>query len=377
MFCKVLVSFTAISSVFAGSDCIQPVPLPPAKPYAFKERSLKSGPIEASFLLWQSKMGGLEFASKSFLPSEPTATNQTFQEKLYVPDFAWKPGFKINAGYNLLYDGWDLNGCYTFYHGQLTSLKKHFDSQIAPTGIGIVPLWHYPFIEMASSPTPLRFKNAAANWKLFFNSFDLALGREFLPLNSLPIKVHLGAKAGWIHQYYHVDYANSNTFSGLISPPTAVDLQYLESTMVFSNHFWGLGPRAGVTSNWVMGAGLSLIADAALSLLASFTNVTTKYDDTLLNLSSGSPFKNTLELKEKIKELTPVLEARLGLDWEGCFSNPSRELFIGISIGYEVQYWWAQNHTRRNYPYEAPGNMWDSREALQMHGLTATFHWDY
>ncbi len=369
----------AASPLLAGFDCYRS-PLAPARPCPYPEKDEKGAPkIKASALVWQSKMEGLEFASKSLIPADPASTVQSFREKLFVPDFAWNPGFKLAAGANLPYDGWDTLARYTYYHGDLTDLKKTFDSQIGPTGLGIVPLWHYPFIEISTSviSPPLRFRNAAGNWKLNFNSMDFEFGREFFALPSLPVRMHLGAKAAWTTQLYSASYSGGTQFTGILAAPADVSLVYLESKMVSASHAWGLGPRAGVDSKWNMGWGLSLIADAALSLLYTYTKVTTKFDDLLQNLTAGGLLGPHMQMKEKVKEVIPALEASLGFDWGRCFCCTGRPIYFGATVAYEVQYWWSQNHMRRNYPYKAPANLWDSRGALQMQGLTATLRWDY
>lgn len=373
-----ILCLTAATPLLAGFDCLRS-PLAPARPCPYPKKDEQGAPkIEVSFLYWQGKMEGLEFTSKSLIPSDPTSTTQNFQEKFYISDFAWSPGFKLAAGCNLPYDGWDAEARYTYYHTTVTSLKKTFDSQITPTGLGIIPLWHYPFIDIPSSVSaPLRFRNSSSDWKINFNSTDIECGREFFAFHSLPIRTHIGAKIAWVSQTYHASYSDGTTFTGALSTPGDVTLQYLTSRMTFGSHSWSLGPRAGLDSKWNMGCGLSLIADAAFSLLYSHTSLTTKYDDTLLNLTAGGQIAPHLRQKEKIKELVPAAEASLGFHWGRCFCCTRRPIYFGATLAYEVQYWWSQNHARRNYPYKAPANTWDSRGALQMQGLTASLRWDY
>lgn len=346
-------------------------------PHPLKEKN-GAPKISAHFLIWQSKQDGLEFASKSFIPSPPSSATQTFEQKLYIPDFAWRPGLKASFGYNLPYDGWDTLARYTYYHGEFTSMKKHFSSVIAPTGIGLVPLWHYPFIEDASSPiTPLRFSNASGNWKLFFNTMDLELAREFLTYASLPIRLHIGAKIAWIQQSYHAEYSNGTNFTALLAAPPAVTLNYMSSNMHFSSSAKEVGPRAGFQSKWQIGHGFSMLADAAFSLLANFQKVTIKYNDTLRNTSTNAVLNDKMRMKDTLREIAPVAEAMLGFHWGYCIRNCSRPVYFGATLAYEAQYWWAQNHARRNYPYEAPGNMWDPKGDLQLHGLNVALQWDY
>ena len=367
------------ASTLLGAEhqkCIETALLAPAHSCTFCQKG-SPGPaiLQASFLIWQSKEWGLEFASKSYAPSDPSSSTQTFHQQLSVPDFAWSPGFKVDFGYELPYDGWDLDSRWTFYRGNCTNLKKHLDSQIVPAGLGIVPIWHYPFIDFSSTSSPLRFQNASSNWKLFFNSFDVELGREFVPMRPLIMRLHLGAKGSWTRQFYHVEYGNGTTFSGIVITPPADSFQYLGSHLAFSSHSWGLGPRGGLESKWRLGWGFNLIADGALSLLGSSFDLCTEWNDQLINLSTSTGVFNNLHKRESLKELVPVLEGKIGLDWGYCFGR--RPIYFGLTVAYEAQYWWSQNHAYRNFAFLAPGNMWDMRGDLQMHGLTATLRSDF
>jgi hypothetical protein len=326
--------------------------------------------IEASLLLWQSKEGGLEFASKALSPLS------TFDEHLYTPDFAWKPGLQVKLVGYLPYDNWDVASRYTFYHGTFTSLKKHFGSKIAPLGMGVIPLWHYPFIDL-SPDSPLRFGSSSGNWKLFFNSIDFELGRAFFFFPTLPIRIETGAKISWIRQFYHAEYLDGNRVSGTLETPPATPLEFQKSSIWFASHAFGIGPRGGFDSKWDLYGGWRLIADAALSLLYTFTNLTTKYEDQVLNVGLEEILPYFMRMKEEVHELVPVLEARLGFDWGCAFSLRGKPFYFGATIAYEVQYWWAQNHARRNFPQSAPGNQWDSRGDLQMQGLNASLRWDF
>jgi hypothetical protein len=335
--------------------------------------------LRASFLIWQSKEWGLEFAAKSMTASDPASSLQTFKQKLFVPDFSWSPGCKVDFGYHLPHDGWDVYSRWTYYHGDFTNLKKHLGSQIGPTGYGIVPLWHYPFISISSASisAPLRFMNGASNWKLFFNSIDLDLGRSFTPLSTLIFRMHVGAKAAWLRQHYHVEYTDGTTIDGILRVAPAQSLHYLSSRMVHNSHSWGIGPKGGLESKWRFGWGFSLSADGGLSLLNSFFNLHTRFSDQLYNLTALENLSDNLHMKKHQWELTPVFEGTIGVNWGSCFGRKENPYYLGLSVAYEVQYWWSQNHAQRNFAYAAPGNMWDMRGDLQMHGLTASLKTDF
>jgi hypothetical protein len=368
----------ASSPLFAecNPDDFENTCLSEASPCTFCHKD-RAGPLvlKASFLIWQSKEWGLEFASKSFASSNPSENIQTFQQKLSIPDFSWSPGFKIDFGYTLPYDGWDVNNRWTFYHGDLTNLKKHHDMQIAPTGYGIVPLWHYPFFDIVDTSSPLRFQNAAANWKLYFNSFDADLGRWFSPAKSLLFRINLGAKGSWIRQHYHVDYHDSAIVTGIILPPNPVSVHILHSRMVFNSRCWGIGPRSGLETKWKFGWGFSLVAGGAFSCLYTNWNTTTEFHDQL-SISSQNEIEN-LHMTDHRWELIPVFDGNLGIDWGWCFGRTEKPIYFSLMVAYEIQYWWAQNLARRNFAFHSPGNMWDMRGDLQMQGLTASIRSDF
>ena|GEM_PF-1301892 len=337
----------------------------------------RAGPIvlRTSFLIWQAKEWGLEFGSKSLIGSVPGANTQTFKQKLFVSDFSWSPGFKIDFGFNLPYDGWDVNNRWTFYHGDCTNLKKHLDLQIEPPGYGIVPLWHYPFFDLADGNV-LRFQNAAGNWRLYLNSFDINLGRSFTPVSSLLFRMNAGAKGCWIRQYYHVDYSNSPTLNAIIQPPAQEAIQYLTSRMAHESKAWGLGPRGGLESKWKFGWGFSLAAEGAFSCLATYLDLNGAYHDLIFNQEISQNENFDMKMREHEWELIPLFEGTIGLDWGTCFGKTS-PVYFGITIAYEMQYWWSQNHARRNFAFQSPGNMWDMRGDLQMQGLTASIRSDF
>lgn len=363
---------------FSWRKPVEPPPVQPCDPRAVlptADPCCANGDVfvSASFLLWQAKLWGLEFATKSFLPNVPGSTAQTFQEKLYVPDFAWKPGLRLILGGHLPYDRWDVRVGWTLYKDECTSLKKRFGSVIAPDGIGLIPLWQYPFLQIAGDNTgnPLRYSAATGNWKMIFNSFDLELGRSFYPDRSLPVRLKIGAKAATIRQKYQAKYGDGTTV--LATLPQGGDpslFQYISSQFRVRTRQWGIGPRVGLASDWLMFYGVSLIGNGAFSILCSFFDVDSKYDD----LIQPSPGQTKMKLKEHFHELTPVCEAMLGLDWGMCFKN---NMYLGLQLGYEWQYWWSQNHARRNYVQTLPGETIDMRGELQMQGLNGAIKLDF
>ena len=377
LFCFLLIA-TSLCAFEKHKKPTHPPPSPehallaPARSAAYPAKDARGAPYaSASGILWQSKLWGLEFAAKDFVPANVTSSLATFDEKLFIPDFAWQPGFKVDFGYQLPKDGWDLNSQWTYYHGEFTDLKKDFDSQTAPQGIGIIPLWYYPFQDVLSSPpVPVRYARAHAGWKLNFNAIDLDLGRLFFVSRSLPLRITIGAKGNWINQTYTAHYRG-----GLIEDVLIPDVDTsLNSLFSYQQQSWGLGPRTSFQSKWPIGMGFSLIGNGAFSLLYSTFHSVTRFNNT--QLSSSGPVSFSLRRKETLRLLAPALEAQLGFDWGMSFGtiNPWS---LDLLLSYEWQYFWSQNHARRNYSSISQGATFDSRGDLQMHGLTTTIRCDF
>ena len=228
------------------------------------------------------------------------------------------------------------------------------------------------FLQIVGGNTqaPLRYGNAAANWRMNFHSLNLELGRAFFPELFIPLRLNIGAKGAYIQQFYHVDYGNGVSAQA-IDPTSLLPTDFLFSSSHFQakTNQWGLGPRIGLESKWKVYRGLNLIGNGAFSILASSFDVITKYRDEIL----PTPGIAEMRMKENFHELTPVCEAMLGLDWGMCFCD----LFFEVTIGYEWQYWWSINHSRRSYVQTAPGTTFDSRGDLQMQGLNASIKFDF
>lgn len=327
-----------------------------------------------AFLIWQPKMWGFEFAGKAFPPTNALPTALILDEKVFIPDFAWRPGGKLDLGYQFAPSGWDLQSRWTFYRGETTHLKKHFNSQINPPGVGIIPLWFYPFYGIASSDI-IRFSEGKMSWRHYFNSFDLEIGRDSALSNRLSIRLFGGLKGAMMHQYNHIAYeSGSNVIALIPGSGTPVPFSLLTSALALKNKTWGAGPRAGFESIWKLGLGFGFIADGAFSLLFSKTETRRDQNDLNLNLVNNMQTPFHMHLQTDSHQLKPVGEMKIGLNWESCVFERQT---IGFSIGYEFQYWWAQNELKRNPSHVMPGGTLLMRGDLQMHGLTAEAFYAY
>ena len=361
-----LILLSIATSGFAIEKNPPPLPLPSAVPSG-------EWTINGSFLIWQSKEWGLEFAAKSYEATNLGTTHKTLDEKSFVCDFAWRSGLKLTLGRQLPYDAWDTQVRWVYYHGQLTNLKRLFESVTTPAGVGVVPLWYYPFYGIVPGQE-VRYGFGQAHWKLYFNSLDWELGRANLVVDPVSIRFHVGLKGAWLRQQYHVDYANGievETDIPGISGPSTLLLQ--SSGLSFKSDSWGLGPRAGFGTHWIWGYGIGVFAEGAFTLMYSSFETYRRQTDQVDNITASEEQTYTMNLTDQFRRASPVGELILGFDW----SRDWRSVGVLFRIAYEMQYWWAQNGFRRNYLVKAPATTEQMRGDLQMHGLTATLGVDF
>lgn len=335
----------------------------------------------ASFIYWQGKMAGLDFAAKSNSASSPTPIIQeAINSRVYTPDFKWEPGVKAVFGYTFNYDGWDTLGRWTYFHGKLTNAKRSFSAALSPLGLGISPLWYYPFFQNTNPFTEsILYRHASNYWNLVMNTWDWEWGRNFSVNDWLSLRLHGGIKTGYLRQTYKVHYEDGTLLAVQINTQTPSTFQYLKSDFVATNRFWGIGPRLGVDSKWKLGWGVSLIADSSFSIIPSFFKVRSTANDLVIDvdeaLTTGA-LPLTADVRENFLDFIPVFQTLLGFDWGICLGRCS-PFYMGLTVGYEMQYWWDVNQSRRGITVAVPGYQYNSHGDWQVQGLTASFNFQY
>lgn len=108
--------------------------LPSARPCPPLNKNSGAPYISASYIYWQGKMGGLEYAAKNKGPVEIDLAHIQYNTHTIQPDFAWHPGYRAQLGWHLPYDGWDLEATYTYFIGRNSHIKKKALSQLSPSG---------------------------------------------------------------------------------------------------------------------------------------------------------------------------------------------------------------------------------------------------
>ncbi len=271
---------------------------PPARP------EVKNGVdlfVHGDWLIWQAHEDGLPVGIKN---KELTGTIAKGKTKNI--DFDWDFGFRVGIGYNTPHDGWDLDLTWLrFYTEGHSSTHAHANEEILATRI-------HPDFGLD------RFQKAKGHWHARLNQIDLDLGREFYVSKWLTVRPHFGLRTTWLRQKFNINY-DHYTFD----PTIDVDVRN-------KNHWWGLGPEAGLDTQWGLGSGFSLYGNLAASIEYGFHKVRVK----------NHPLP-PLNVKDSHRNSRAILDLQIGLQWDHLFYND--RYHIGLHGGWEQHVYFNQN----------------------------------
>lgn len=155
--------------------------------------------------------------------------NQTPQiQNFKATSYSFRPGFRINIGYQKNPNSIDTRASYTWYYNKFSGNES--GNWITPIFLpGRVLLGHdyYQF--------------AKIDWTAKFNIIDIDIGKTFINSDCLKIRPFIGMKGGWIYQ----------SINGLWQNPIINHVrETIDDYESFLNNFSGLGPKIGVSNDW-------------------------------------------------------------------------------------------------------------------------------
>ncbi len=274
--------------------------------------------ITGDFLYWKTHENGLAYvitnqrAATSNATSPPTLSGGKVKNVKHDYD----AGFRVGAGFNLPHDGWDI-------YLNWTRFTTHENDQVnAPLSGGSLVA---TMLNPAVYPNTGTLSQANSRWKLKLNVADLELGREFYISKYLTLRPFAGLRSAWIRQKMNVDY-------NYVSPASV--LTVINPSM--KSHFWGMGLRTGLDTQWGFGSGWSLYADGAVSLLYGYYDITqSEYSRT------GTAVSTTMNAANHPRIGRAITDLAAGLRWEESFSCDSFRL--RIQGGWEQHMYFGQN----------------------------------
>ncbi|MGC1877936.1 MAG: Lpg1974 family pore-forming outer membrane protein [Rhabdochlamydiaceae bacterium] len=292
--------------------------------------------ITADFIWWKTNISGMEYATSGvadgghFVP----LGSSTKRGHVHQPNFDFQPGFKVGAGLDFAYDGWDLYADYTWLNGETkrNSISAH-------DGNGARNL--VPLSSNNGGIGQIDIAKESSRWRQHFNVVDLELGRNFFISRFLTLRPHFGLKSAWIHEKLKIESKSADA--------TLKAFQKRKQTL------WGIGTRAGLDTVWHFARNWGVYGDIAFTALWSDFHFKAK--DHVDNMTTGVDATN-FHTREVITEVIPVFETGIGLTYMTWFNQDSCQFVI--SAGWEEQIWLGFNHL---VDFDRTGN-------LSVQGLT-------
>lgn len=308
--------------------CEEPKPGPFAFSYPFDMdlNCPKDFYVHVDGLLMQAKQDGMEFAIQDSVRSTTTTTPIThgrvegFSNDNH--DYDYNPGMRFGMGFYMDHDAWNLDFNWTWLN--ITNYK-HANSN--NSGGGIIPIW----ILGADTPAAQIGERSSAVWNADYNTFDIKLAKPYYVSRYVVFSPHFGFRGGWIDQHFSCDYNGDNT--GAVGSRTIHH---------GDNDFWGIGARAGLDTDWVLGKGWCLFGNIAASMLFGKFEI-----DQSLTIPPAAQGGNSegFDIRYDYFQNVPNFEIALGLGW-GHYFNKKRN-HVALRAAYEFHEWWDQLNMRK------------------------------
>jgi hypothetical protein len=350
--------------------------------------------VSGKFLYWQAREENLELGLISRNDPEGMITggdspfNTTYSNKMKVinPHFTYRPGFKVALGANLDYDNWDARAEYTWFHSNISTginpLPRNTATAIPPNG-----QYLYPIQGAAGSiqfdGTPFFFQDGHQSWNLKMDFLDVSLARSYYWGTKLTLRPFFGARGAWIRQHLNT-VLNGNNLYEIADLVTDVSNGYDKATLGNVSTSWGVGPRAGFESNWLLGYGTRLIGNGSADIL--YTRYSLRTSEQLANQNSPStwnqtdfgiesPIDSNVSVSQEIDLLRTHAEFELGLGWGSYFENNKWHVDFAATYGFQV--FWNQNMFRNFESNTAQAHSFTPSGNLYVHGMTLSGSLDF
>lgn len=306
--------------------------------------------LSFDILYWQSRIGGTEYAYTDDSPTGVKPVNGRVKEM----DFNWDWGLRAGIGYNFDHGDWDIYANFTYFtNNSSTMVTGGLNGSVIPLRGSLAVT--------ESTANNFQFyyaQKATAQYKFQFDRVDLELGRNFFVARDLSFRPHIGLVTAWINQAETVRYTGGALLGGnTVQVKDKCD-------------FWGIGPRAGMNSNWYLTDGFSIFGNISAALVYGQFSVTEK------NWYSATPDTNIMRINASMHRFAPTAALQLGLAYDQYICNNTQH--IGLRLGWDTQYWWSMNQMLRvvqgEFDYTSYARL---AQDVSLQGVTFEIRWDF
>jgi hypothetical protein len=295
--------------------------------------------LEGEALYMHATEDGLGFGIKSDSGSLPDGHVKNL-------NYDWTWGFRVGAGYNLPYDGWDLFLNWTWF-------RSHEDKGTGTDANSII----FTTVDASSPNSASQFTKVEGHVEMHMNVVDLELGREFFVSKWLTLRPHAGLRGAWIHRHYEVEYK---------TPPGCSEVED-----DFRNRYRGIGLRSGFDAQWGLGSGWSLFSQMAFSLL--YGKHLLHFDEDSVNISCVAT--DAPNVYNRWLMVRAVTDLALGLRWDRLFFNDRYR--IRLQAGWEQHMFFGFNKDMLLTSATAHGAFIGNKGDLAVSGFSFQARFDF
>lgn len=286
--------------------------------------------VSFDVLLWKAKIAGTSFATTN----NQFSISQPIEGSIRDNGLHWDFGLKIGLGKNLNYDTWGLSGEFTYFKTNgSSSIEGNVENAIIPL--------RGPFANSAQF--------AKSQMLFAFYNLDVDISRHYFISRTLALNPFIGIKNTWNIIRQQIVFSQGPT------------LMNNAAKTLDKSKMWGIGPQAGIDSNWYIGKGFHGFGLFSASLLYSYFHV--KQDSFITSNQD-----NNLSVSQKNHRFIPNMDLNLGLGWSS-FLNEKKN-YLEINLGYEAQYYWRLNEMLSLYEFKDSFRVQNIAEDVAVYGVT-------
>jgi hypothetical protein len=321
----------------------------PHQPVGLRSCYTKAGSfgvdLTGEFLYWKPYEGGTEFAIQHKRNAVIGSISAFSEARSVVMRFHYDPGVRVGVAWHMPYEGWFCAA---------SAAYLHTSSHTTSSGTLFPQFLLQPAFATGTSQYLLNANQATADWHLKYGVVDVVMGREQHCCKSLLWTPYLGAKAAMLHQKFQFLYgADEHVGVGFAG----------NSSVRAVNQFNGMGLQGGVKGDWVLGRGLRFLTNMSSGCL---------WGTFVLRNHQVEGGTTVVSWNSKQSMFVPTTTLMTALTWGTRY----RKGYVGVSVGWEMQYWWRQNQLPQ-FIDATIGTEQRLAEDLSLQGLNASLYWNF
>ncbi len=307
--------------------------------------------VTSSFTYWSPSQENMELGI-----SGSSDSLYTFNGKVIDLNPGFAPGFKVGLGTNIDRDSWDFYLEYTWF-------RSHFEkdkSLNSSSGLSLYPEQTIPSASNSSS-----YLSGEESWRLHMDLLDFDIARHYYVGKQLMFHPFIGARGVKITQKLQANYFDEVTGALIFN-----NLSFKQIS-----HSWGLGPRTGLSLDWILGKGFQMIGKSAFDILfTQYTKLNTKQiaTDTTGAVQKGNSY---FFQEDTVNTLKGHYEMELGFSWGTYWGQ--NQWYADIAATYNFQVFFNQNMFRHFLDDSSLATTLAPNGNLYMQGLNIMARFDF